>query len=173
MDRRKFLFALGFLAGCATQPGPSRGPRPTPSNAPVFESIDALLGADADPRRTELVMMAISFLGVPYAFGGTSPERGFDCSGLVAYVYRRVLNQSLPRSAWEQSRVGESVPVPALRSGDLVFYNTLARSFSHVGMYIGGGRFIHAPATGGVVSIAGMFGEYWTQRFNGARRVIA
>lgn len=175
MERRKLLFGIGFtlLAGCASRPAPVRGPASQPNNAPAFDSIDDLLASDPDPRRTELVMMAISFIGVPYALGGVSPERGFDCSGLVSHVYRRTLNHVLPRTAWEQSRVGQSIAVPALRAGDLVFYNTLGRSHSHVGLYVAQGRFIHAPATGGFVSIAAMAHDYWTQRFDGARRVLA
>ena len=176
MNRRNFLFSLGLatLAGCATSPPPAPRPnRPLGSSEPAFDSIDDLLATDADPRRTELVMIAISYLGVPYAFGGSTPERGFDCSGLVAYVYRQALSQVVPRTSLEQSRLGRSIPVPSLRPGDLVFYNTLSRDYSHVGIYIGNGRFVHAPATGGVVSIAPLFGEYWSRRFNGARRLVA
>ncbi len=176
MERRKFLFSMGFglsgLVGCAGRPAPIP-PRPAhPSNAPAFDSIDSLLAADPDPRRTELVMMALSFIGIPYILGGTTPERGFDCSGLIAHVYRRTLNQILPRTTWEQSRIGEPIAVPALRAGDLLFYNTLGRRNSHVALYIGQARFIHAPATGGVVSIAAMATEYWVPRFDGARKVL-
>ncbi|MEW5887865.1 MAG: C40 family peptidase [Pseudomonadota bacterium] len=119
----------------------------------------------------ELVVRALSFVGMNYRRGGDSPEEGFDCSGLVRHVFREALGLSLPRSAREMSTVGEPVSVQELKPGDLVFYNTLRRAFSHVGIYLGDNRFVHAPASGGEVRVEDMRQPYWAKRFNGARRV--
>ena len=116
-------------------------------------------------------MQAMSVLGVRYAAGGSSPESGFDCSGLVAYAFARVTPGLLPRTTGGLSRTGIYVDARQLRPGDLVFYNTQQRPYSHVGIYLGDSRFIHAPSTGGVVRIEDMHMRYWVRRFNGARRL--
>ncbi|WP_299454971.1 C40 family peptidase [uncultured Pigmentiphaga sp.] len=121
----------------------------------------------------DLAVYALNYLGVPYRRGGASPEDGFDCSGLVSYVSRAVLGLHLPRRAEEMSRVGEPVKLSELQPGDLVFYNTLRRKFSHVGIYLGEGRFVHSPASGGVVRVERMDIAYWKKRFNGARRLAS
>ncbi len=121
----------------------------------------------------ELAASALDQLGVRYRLGGTSPEAGFDCSGLVVYVTREVLGLQLPRRAEEISRVSEPIDVDDLQPGDLVFYNTLRRKFSHVGIYLGDGRFVHSPSSGGVVRIESMDISYWKKRFNGARRIAS
>lgn len=113
--------------------------------------------------------MAFALVGSPYAAGGASPEAGFDCSGLVAYVYARALHLALPRNTFDLARAGVAVSAP--QPGDLVFYNTQARPFSHVGIYLGESRFVHAPSTGGAVRIEDMRLAYWAKRFDGARRV--
>jgi cell wall-associated NlpC family hydrolase len=121
---------------------------------------------------SDLVVSAMAYLGVPYRFGGSSQETGFDCSGFTSYVYARVLGLNLPRRAAEQAQMTgmQNVDQSELRPGDLVFFNTLRRTFSHVGIYIGENRFIHAPRSGAVVRIEDMGVSYWQQRFNGARR---
>lgn len=116
-------------------------------------------------------MRAMAMLGTQYKYGGTAPETGFDCSGLVRYLFQDVFGDELPRTAEEMSRLGARVDVQSLRPGDLVFYNTLKRAFSHVGIYLGDNKFIHAPARGGRVRIESMGVRYWQQRFNGARRI--
>ncbi|MBP6817562.1 MAG: C40 family peptidase [Burkholderiaceae bacterium] len=122
---------------------------------------------------TELVLRALSLLGVNYRFGGTSPDTGLDCSGLVRHVFREAMGVVLPRRAEEMSQTGASVDTSQLAPGDLVFFNTLRRTFSHVGIYIGNGQFVHAPSSGGGVRIEHLSKQYWTQRFNGARRLVA
>ncbi len=122
---------------------------------------------------TELVLRALSLLGVNYRFGGNSPDTGLDCSGLVRHVFREAMGVVLPRRAEEMSRTGSSVDTSQLAPGDLVFFNTLRRTFSHVGIYIGNGQFVHAPSSGGGVRIEHLSKQYWTQRFNGARRLVA
>jgi len=121
----------------------------------------------------ELVLRALSLLGVHYRFGGSSPDTGLDCSGLVRHVFREAIGMVLPRRAVDISRAGEVIDPSQLRPGDLVFYNTLRRAFSHVGIYIGDGRFVHAPSRGGGVRVEDMSDGYWRARFNGARRVLA
>jgi cell wall-associated NlpC family hydrolase len=119
----------------------------------------------------ELVLRALSFIGVRYKWGGDSPDTGFDCSGLIRYVYHQVTGRSLPGNAREISEIGLRIDRSELRPGDLVFFNTLRRPFSHVGIYLGDARFVHAPSRGGHVEIVSMTDRYWQQRFNGARRL--
>lgn len=116
---------------------------------------------------------ARSLIGVPYKYGGNSPDTGFDCSGFVGHVFRRSLGISLPRSAQQISQQGQSVQLAQLREGDLVFYDTSNRSFSHVGVYLGNDRFIHAPSSGGRVRIEDMDLPYWRKHYNGARRITS
>ena len=137
--------------------------------APVAEASAAASGPAQ--RASELVVGALGLLGIAYRFGGNTPQSGFDCSGMVRYVFQHTLGLDLPRRAEEISRVGTKVDRKHLKPGDLVFYNTLKRTFSHVGIYLGNNRFIHAPATGGVVRVEDMNESYWVRRFTGARRI--
>jgi len=125
----------------------------------------------ADPS-AEVVLRALSLLGVNYRFGGNTPDTGLDCSGLVRFVFHETLGMPLPRRSEEISRVGSVIPARDLQPGDLVFFNTLRRAFSHVGIYIGNNQFVHAPATGKSVRIENLGADYWTRRFNGARRLL-
>lgn len=122
-------------------------------------------------RASDLALGAISMLGIRYQMGGTSPEGGLDCSGLVRYVFKQAWGSELPRTSEEISRVGTQIATKDLQPGDLVFFNTVRRGFSHVGIYLGDSNFIHAPARGGEVRIESMNVGYWRQRFNGARRM--
>ena len=135
-------------------------------------AVSAVAQERAGGPRSDIVLQALSLLGTPYRYGGTSPESGFDCSGLVRHVFASVLNQDLPRRSEEISGVGEPVSRGDLQPGDLLFFNTLRRAFSHVAIYIGGGRFVHAPARNGRVRIEGLDDRYWAARFNGARRIV-
>ena len=136
------------------------------SGAPAVSAESGMLG-----QTQEIVLRALSFIGVRYKWGGASPDTGFDCSGLIRYVYNQVTGQSLPGNAREISQVGESVDRSELQPGDLVFFNTLRRPFSHVGIYLGESRFVHAPSRGGKVEIVDMTDRYWKTRYNGARRL--
>lgn len=122
-------------------------------------------------RASMLVSSAMGLLGVPYRYGGNDADSGLDCSGLVRLVYEQSLGKILPRRADEQAAATEAIDSSELKPGDLVFFNTMKRAFSHVGIYIGEGKFIHAPRTGAQVRIEDMRQSYWTTRFNGARRV--
>lgn len=121
----------------------------------------------------EVVVKALGLVGVPYRFGGNSPASGLDCSGLVRYVYANTLGLELPRRAQEISKLGTPIDLGELKPGDLLFYNTLRSAYSHVAIYIGEGRFVHAPSRGKKVQVEDMSLAYWAKRFNGARRLDA
>lgn len=121
---------------------------------------------------TDVVMAALAQVGVPYRYGGNDPVTGFDCSGLVRHVFLGATAMELPRSAHEMARLGVPVAAGDLQPGDLVFYNTRGRPYSHVGIYIGDGRFVHAPARRSQVKVESMEPAYWKRRFNGARRIV-
>lgn len=114
---------------------------------------------------------ALGYLGIRYRRGGNTPESGFDCSGFVRYVYNESIGLLLPRNAKAMSQEGERIEKTELQPGDLVFFNTMRRAFSHVGIYLGNNLFVHAPRSGAKVRIEDMSDKYWTRRYNGARRV--
>ncbi len=157
------IAAVLVLAGCASAPMPRSGePR-----VPPLPEAGATRGAASD-----IVLAALNFLDRPYARGGSHPaEGGFDCSGFTRHVFA-IAGWTLPRTAHEQAHAPGLVGVgrDALQPGDLVFFNTLRRSFSHVGVYLGGGRFVHAPRAGAQVRVESLQVDYWARRFDGARR---
>lgn len=122
---------------------------------------------------SEITSRSVLLLGTPYRLGGMSPAEGFDCSGLIAHVVQDAFRLRFPRTTEEQSLVGRPVSRNAIEPGDLVFFNTLGRPNSHVGVYLGDRRFLHAPNRRGVVRIESMDHSYWSKRFDQARRVIA
>ena len=132
---------------------------------------EATMAMIAPLNMSSLVMHAMGFLGTPYRLGGSSAEDGFDCSGFVQTAFKLSLGVLLPRRASEQAHATQKVEKSELQPGDLVFFNTLGRAFSHVGIYIGEGRFIHSPRSGAQVRVDSMGERYWQARFNGARRV--
>jgi cell wall-associated NlpC family hydrolase len=127
--------------------------------------------ADAADNSAEIVVQALALLGVPYRWGGNDPRRGLDCSGLVRHVFKTVVALDLPRRSEQMSRLGQRVDRAELRAGDLVFFNTLGYPNSHVAVYVGEGRFVHAPGRNSQVRVDGLEDRYWRQRFNGARRL--
>lgn len=152
-----------------------------------FEDMDALLAEKGLVERignqiqqagnvvgdaaSELVMSAMGFLGVPYKYGGNSAETGFDCSGFVRAVFEESVGKVLPRRSDQQAAATQPIERTELKPGDLVFFNTMRRAFSHVGIYVGDGKFIHSPRAGSTVRVEDMRKAYWETRFNGARRV--
>lgn len=124
-------------------------------------------------RTSDLVSTAIGFLGIPYRRGGNSIEGGFDCSGFVRAIFKETIGLVLPRSADQQANATQTIDKNDLKPGDLVFFNTMKRTFSHVGIYLGEGKFIHSPRSGAHVRIEDMRIPYWNVRFDGARRVQA
>jgi cell wall-associated NlpC family hydrolase len=119
----------------------------------------------------DVVVGALNMIGVRYRWGGNTPDSGLDCSGFVRYVFQDTLGMSLPRRAEEMSRVGEKVSISNLKPGDLVFFNTMRRTFSHVGIYIGDNKFVHSPSTGSTIRVDDLDDGYWEKRFTGARRI--
>jgi cell wall-associated NlpC family hydrolase len=174
--RRAFLLAL--LSTAAMHPAWAQNARnPADILADKPYAADSVEDKNAfevvSDWGSNLVISAMSYLDIPYHFGGTS-RKGFDCSGFTSYVYAHVLGLQLPRSAAEQANMAnmQNISQSDLQPGDLVFFNTMKRAFSHVGIYIGDNRFIHAPRSGSVVRVESMNMGYWQQRFNGARRAI-
>jgi cell wall-associated NlpC family hydrolase len=170
MPTRRALQASGFallanLLGCATTDKPA-APR---------TALDRRTTAEVapHPQVAELLVSAIGLVGVPYRLGGNDIDNGFDCSGFTRHLFQTHLGVTLPRRSQEQASAESFVDVPGfeLQPGDLVFFNTLQRANSHVGIYIGDGRFIHAPRTGAVVRLEPLRSSYWLQRFDGARRL--
>jgi cell wall-associated NlpC family hydrolase len=154
----------------------------TGAKAARVESVPALdvdarsasLLRHVQDRASRLTVAAMDLVGVRYRRGGDSIETGFDCSGFTRHVFERTLGLVLPRRAEQQAGDASlgKVERSALRPGDLVFFNTMRRAFSHVGIYVGDGKFIHSPRPGGEVRIEDMQQAYWLQRYNGARRAL-
>jgi hypothetical protein len=140
-------------------------PHPWPPGLPPF--IDHSAGTE------EISIEAMSLVGVPYRWGGNTPDSGFDCSGLVSYVVRRAALVNLPRTTEQMGNVGVSISTDEISPGDLIFFNTTGRAHSHVGIYVGQYRFVNAPKTGGAVRIDYVTNPYWAQRFDGIRRITA
>ena len=127
----------------------------------------------ADPAAANAVLMrAISLVGTPYRYGGNTPEGGFDCSGLVNYVYRDMLDLRLPRTSRDLAAYqGPKIEPQKLATADLVFFGS-GGSVTHVGIYVGEGRFVHAPSTGGTVRLDHLDGSYWRRNYSGAKRIL-
>ena len=126
-----------------------------------------------DPAAANAVLMrAIGLVGTPYLYGGNTPQSGFDCSGLVTYVYRDMLDLRLPRTSRELAQVqGPRIAPEKLAAADLVFFGSKG-NVSHVGIYVGEGRFVHAPSSGGTVRLDQLDGPYWRDHYSGAKRVL-
>jgi len=167
---KKFLASAILLAAVAAQPGRALAAEPA---AVTLAAEPSVAEGQRPNAATELVLRSLSLLGVNYKWGGNSPDSGLDCSGLVRLVYEETIGKVLPRRSVEMSREGEAVSRHELKPGDLVFFNTLRRAFSHVGIYIGNNQFVHAPSRGKQVRVESLDSGYWSRRFNGARRLLA
>jgi cell wall-associated NlpC family hydrolase len=157
---------IALLSGCSS----FVAKKPTPpgnlySNLPDF-AVEKNAGLD------DVSLAAMSLIGTPYRWGGNTPQTGFDCSGLVVYVIKNTRQKNVPRTTSELGKYGQSLALESPAPGDLVFFNTLGESHSHVGIYVGQGRFVHAPTTGGTVRIEEIKNSYWAPRYTEARRVI-
>ena len=171
------LLACCALAAQADELPVTASPAPTPSALPslkldlgLAEPSSSLMSRATDGIGSTLET-ALGYLGIRYRRGGSSPDSGFDCSGFVRHVYNETLGLVLPHNAKAISQQGERVEKTELQPGDLVFFNTMRRAFSHVGIYLGNNLFVHAPRTGGKVRIEDMSDKYWSRRYNGARRI--
>lgn len=173
MKKISSCFAILIFAASAAQADGSD--RPTSDDILAISSSAESGGSTTtagSPLIQNLLMHALATIGVKYQFGGNGFEQGFDCSGFVRHVFGEALALELPRSSIEMSKIGHPVVKNELLPGDLLFYNTLKRRSSHVGIYLGEGRFVHAPSRGKSVEIADMSDNYWKKRFNGARRLV-
>ena len=129
-------------------------------------------GVKPEGHVRDVLQRALALLGTPYRWGGSSPDSGFDCSGLVGYVFRNALGIELPRVSREMAKAGEPVAGrAALAAGDLVFFSRTGGEVDHVGIYVGEGRFVHAPRTGRDVTVSSLDTGYWSEKFLQARRV--
>ena len=156
------LLASGIVAGCASSGGVPR-PQPFPGANPA-PTPDRPLGA------SELISTALALRGTPYLNGGSEPSRGFDCSGFVQWVFAQH-GTVLPREVREQYDEGDKVDQDEVQAGDLVFFETVSRGASHVGIALGSGEFVHAPSSRGVVRVESYTNQYWASRWVGARRI--
>lgn len=156
------LFLAGFMALAHAAPETM----PDGETDPI-----ARFAAPGEEAAGDLLLQAMSLIGVAYRFGGSSPESGLDCSGFIQYVFKKSLRVTLPRTAAGMAQVGREIERDELKAGDLVFFNTRGFRYSHVGIYLGNNKFIHSPRTGKSIQVANMSQSYWTSRYNGARRV--
>ena len=184
---RRLVAWAAWLALWLSLAAPARAepPAAAPASDPVLQFLQqrGVLGAEAAGEAaavvrqvrdaaSELVLSAMAFLGVPYRRGGNAAEEGFDCSGFTRHVFEMSVGLVLPRRVDDQASASglSRIAREELRPGDLVFFNTLRRTFSHVGIYIGDGKFVHAPRSGSQVRVEDMRSAYWDRRFTGARR---
>lgn len=152
-----------LFSGCASTPAPI--PRQASVERPFFNLGDASLGH-------ELVIYAVGLMDTGYRFGGSNPEAGLDCSGMVSFIVQQISGQRLPHSAAQIAEQTRPIPIEELQPGDLVFFNTMNRPYSHMGIYVGDKRFIHAPSSRGKVRMERLDSSYFAQRLDGARTLF-
>jgi cell wall-associated NlpC family hydrolase len=164
---------VGLLSGCVSLGGGSKG-KGTASSRPAKGGNTGTVSLPArnlepTPQGREVVMYALGLIGTDYRFGGKNPEAGLDCSGMVSYIYGQATQLKISGSAADIAKKGRNVKSQSLRAGDLVFFNTANRPRSHVGIYIGDGRFVHAPSSNGQVRIDLLNSDYFARRFEESR----
>jgi len=155
---------LLMLAGCSS----------TPINGPAHTAVPErdYITLETHTQAEEVVLYAYGLLGTGYRFGGRNPEAGLDCSGMVSYIVEQVSGHRLPHNAAQIARTTRPIHRKALKPGDLVFFNTLKRPHSHMGVYLGDNRFLHAPNSRGTVRIDSLGNRYWSRAFDGARTLL-
>ncbi|TIC87218.1 C40 family peptidase [Crenobacter intestini] len=164
MAKRLATFGLILLiAACSSTP-PKKPPRPRPTLA--------LSSLKAEGAGREVLMVTMSLLGIDYRFGGSNPEAGLDCSGMAGYIYRQALGVELPRTAAQIAEASRPVTDTRLRVGDFVFFNTMDRPFSHMGIYIGDGKFVHAPRTNSQIRVESLSNPWFQARYQGGRTLF-
>ncbi|MBP7931957.1 MAG: C40 family peptidase [Comamonas sp.] len=162
--------ALLLLAGCSSAP-PKRSPaRPTAPAAPPAGAQGLRLPAE---QREPLLARTLLVINTPYTYGGNTPEGGFDCSGLIQYAVRGITSKPLPRTTAQWAQASSPVRGRGLARGDFVFFNTLGGRYSHMGIFVGNGQFVHAPSSGGTVQRVRMDNPYFAKRFTEARSIFA
>jgi cell wall-associated NlpC family hydrolase len=163
------LFAAAVLFG-SLQMGPAFAQSLTESE-PLPKSFASTVSSAVVDKTETLINNAMQLIGVRYRWGGNTPQSGLDCSGFVRYVFNDTFGFLLPRKSAQMSKVGLQIGKEELRPGDLVFFNTMRHAFSHVGIYVGDNKFIHAPSKGKSIRVDDMTKVYWEKRYNGARRL--
>lgn len=158
LEYRKALIKLGTI--CLLALLASCGSVPPQRSAPPLQSRE---------HASEVVMYALGLMDIDYRFGGKNPESGLDCSGMVSYIYRNALGIELPPSAARIAQIGREIEPARLAPGDLVFFNTTGQSLSHVGIYLGDDRFIHAPSSNGKIKVSSLKTAYYAKRLEAAR----
>lgn len=175
-SRRRLLqsAALGgiaaLLAACGTTTAPSSQRPPYRPGRPSGDLSLSGIHADGDGR--EILLYTIGLLDGGYRFGGNNPEAGLDCSGMVSYIYQNALGIRLPHNAAQIANMARPIPDGQRQVGDLVFFNTMNRPFSHMGIYIGEGKFVHAPRSNSTIRVARLDNVYFAPRYEGARTVL-
>ena len=159
------LQAPAVLAQSATEPEASNRITSVASQLANTVTSSVVDGTES------LINNAMQLIGVRYRWGGNTPQSGLDCSGFVRYVFNDTFGFLLPRKSAQMSQVGLEIRKDELRPGDLVFFNTMRHAFSHVGIYVGDNKFIHAPSRGKSIRVDDMTKAYWEKRYNGARRM--
>ncbi len=166
MPRKTPFAAAAFMVAASLAVAPARA-QDARADVVASSAVESVWHGAQD-----LAFYALGLIGVDYRYGGETPERGLDCSGLVRYVFQQVTGVTLPRTSQELARIGAPVKRGDLKAGDLVFFDTRRFANSHVGIYLGDDRFIHAPSRGSEVEIAQLDNSYWRKHFNGARRLV-
>lgn len=160
------IIAATQLTGCGTLTPPA-------TTAPSPPAERSYFSVDNEAQTQEMVLYALGLLDTGYRFGGRNPEAGLDCSGMVAYIVEKISGRRLPHNAAQIAERTRPIAIDELQPGDLVFFNTLQRRYSHMGIYIGDGRFIHAPSSRGAVRVERLDNRYFKPRFDGARTLLA
>ena len=159
------------LASCGLFSGKHHPKTKTHTTARTVQPV-RISNIDRTQGSQELMLHSMGLVGTPYRWGGSSTATGFDCSGMIQFVYKNALDVSLPRTARDMAAASRKIPDNQLKAGDLVFFNTGGSSqYSHVGLYIGNNRFIHAPRTGKRIEVTSLSNKYWNAKYAFARRV--
>ena len=161
-----FICSLFFISGCSTFSSKQS------SSSKLSSSRVSQFTQDTSVGTEDISIAAVGLVDVPYRYGGNTPKGGFDCSGLIVYVYNKAAGVKLPRTIQLMSTKGRSIEGQPPAPGDLVFFNTTGEKYSHAGIYVGQGRFVHAPSAGGTVRLDYITTPYWAAKFTEARRIV-
>lgn len=169
MDTRRILCAIGIVAlsACSSTPQTKAPPQHQPRSP-----SSASFRLSSPEHANEILIFSLSLLNTGYRFGGNNPEAGLDCSGMVSYVVEQVSGKHLPHNAAQIAAITQPVDRQSLKPADLVFFNTTGQTYSHMGIYLGDGRFVHAPSSKGAVRIERLDSAYFASRFSGARSLF-
>ncbi|WP_253272377.1 C40 family peptidase [Chromobacterium subtsugae] len=176
-SRRRLLQSAAFaglaalLAACGTTPPQKTSQRPPYRPGKPGGDV-SLSNLQADGNGREILLYTIGLLDGGYQFGGNNPEAGLDCSGMVSYIYQNAVGIKLPHNAAKIAGLARPIPDSQMQVGDLVFFNTMSRPFSHMGIFIGDGKFVHAPRTNSTIRVARLDNVYFAPRYEGARTVL-